>query len=169
MHAKRSDVGTSLAADPEDTKMTVVVELDELGLVDGSNTELSLDGRDQGRSLEQGAGEQLEDACKLCLAAGDLVVEAHNRHVLLSSTLLRLDKSCSSVNANDETSCDLRIESTTVTSLFYAEHALDPCDDFVGGGVGGFIELRTICQYGGMNGDRGIVLTFITPEETVVS
>lgn len=169
VHAEGSDVGASLAADPEDTEMTVVVELDKLGLVDGSDAELSLDGRDQGRSLEQGASKKLEDARKLGLAAGDLVVESHNRHVLLSCTLLRLDKSRGPVDANDETPCDLGVEGTAVAGLFYAEHALDPCDDFVGGGIGGFVELHTIRQYRGVVARREIVLTLMTPEETTVS
>lgn len=89
--AEGSDVGTSLTADPEDTKVSVIVELDELGLVDGSDTELTLDGRDQRRTLEQSAGEGLESAGKLSLAAGEFVVEADDSHVLLTGTLLGLD------------------------------------------------------------------------------
>jgi hypothetical protein len=62
VHAEGTDVGSSLARDPEDSKVTLVVELDELGLVDGANTELTLDGRDEGRALEEGSGEGLEAA-----------------------------------------------------------------------------------------------------------
>lgn len=70
-------------------------------------------------------------------------MESHNRYVLLSYTLLRFDEACGLVNANDEISCNLGIEGTTVTCFFNVEHALNPCDDFVGGGVGGFVELHT--------------------------
>lgn len=141
VHTECSDVSTGLAADPEDTEVTVVVELDELRLVDGPDTELTLDGRNQGGSLEQGTSEELEDASKLCPAARDLVVEAHNGDILLSGSLLGLDETCGTVDADNETSGDLGIESTTVAGLLCSEHALHPSDDFVGGGIGGLIEL----------------------------
>lgn len=136
-----TDVGTSLAANPEDTEVAVVVELDKLGLVDGTDTQLTLDGRNQRRALEEGASELLEYTGKLCLAAGNLVVESHNRDILLSGTLLGLDKTCGAVNADNQTSSDLGVESTAVTSLFYAKHALHPGDDFVGRGVRGLVEV----------------------------
>lgn len=112
-----SDVGTSLTADPEDTEVSVVVELDELALVDGSDTELTLDGRDQRRALEQSTGEGLESASELSLATGQLVVEADDSHILLSGTLLGLDKTSSAVDADDQATGNLGIESTRVTSL----------------------------------------------------
>lgn len=142
MYTKGSDVRASLAADPKDTEVAVIVEFDELRLVDGSDTKLTLDGRNQGRSLEEGAGEELEDASKLCLAARNLVVESHNRNVLLSGTLLGLNESRGSVDANDQTSCDFGVESTAVAGLFYTKHALYPGNDLMGGGVRWFIQLR---------------------------
>jgi hypothetical protein len=112
-----SDVGTSLTADPEDTEVTVVVELDELALVDGSDTELTLDGRDQRRTLEERTGEGLESAGELSLTTGQLVVEADDSHILLSGTLLRLDKTSGAVNADNQATGNLGIEGTAVTSL----------------------------------------------------
>lgn len=144
VHAERPDICAGLAADPEDTEVAVIVKLNELGLVDGSDTELSLDGGNQRRSLEQGAGEQLEDSCKLCLAARDLIVKSHYRHVLLSGTLLGLDESRGSVNANNKTARDFGIEGTAVAGLVHTEHSLYPGNNFVRGWVGGFIELRKV-------------------------
>lgn len=118
--AEGTDVGTSLAADPEDTEVAVVVKLDELALVDGSDTELALDGGDQGRALEQGTGESLERAGELGLAAGQLVVQANDGHILLTSSLLGLDKPGSTVNADNQASGDLGIKGTAVTSLLNA-------------------------------------------------
>lgn len=141
VHAQRTDVCASLAADPEDAEVTVVVELDELGLVDGSDAKLSLDGRNQGRALEQGASEQLEDASELGLAAGDLVVKSHHCHVLLSGTLLRLDESRGPVDTNNQTASDFGIKSAAVAGLFYTKHTLHPGDDFVGGRVRGLVKL----------------------------
>jgi hypothetical protein len=112
-----SDVGTSLTADPEDTEVTIVVELDELALVDGSDTELTLDGRDQRRTLEERTGEGLESAGELSLATGQLVVEADDSHILLSGTLLRLNKTSGAVNADNQATGNLGIEGTAVTSL----------------------------------------------------
>ena len=44
VHTQSSDIGTSLAADPEHAQASVIVKLDELALVDGSDTQLALDG-----------------------------------------------------------------------------------------------------------------------------
>lgn len=83
-----TDVGPGLARNPEDTKLSLVVELVKLALVDGSNTELSLDGTDKWRTLEQSTGQSLQCAGKLLLATRELVVHPDNTHVLLSGTLL---------------------------------------------------------------------------------
>lgn len=116
--AQGTDVGTGLAADPEDTQVAVVVELDELALVDGSDTELALDGGDQGRALEEGTGQGLEGAGELGLAAGELVVKADDGNVLLTGTLLGLDEAGGAVDADNQAAGNLGIEGTTVTSLF---------------------------------------------------
>ena len=60
MHAERSNVRSSFARDPEDGEMTVVVEFDEVALVDGSDSQLSLDGGNERRSLEECSGERFE-------------------------------------------------------------------------------------------------------------
>lgn len=83
VHAEGTDVGSSLARDPEDTKVTLVVELDKLGLVDGTDTKLTLDGRDEGRALEEGSGEGLEGASEGLLGL-ESSVKADNANVLLS-------------------------------------------------------------------------------------
>ena len=115
--AEGSDIGTGLAGNPEDTEMTVIVELDELRLVNGTDTKLALDGRDQRRSLEESTGEGLEGGSEGSLTAGDAVVEADNANVLLTSTLLGLDKSGGTVDADNQAAGDLGIEGTGVTSL----------------------------------------------------
>jgi hypothetical protein len=117
MHAQSTDVGTSFAADPEHAQLPLIVELIELALVNCSDTELTLDGRNERWPLEEGAGEGLKGACKLCLAAGQLVVHANNTHVLLSGSLLRLDETGRAVNADDEAASDLGVKSTAVASL----------------------------------------------------
>lgn len=117
VHAQCSDVGTSLAADPEDAEVSVVVELDELALVDGSDTEHTLDGGDQGRALEERTGEGLERTRELRPAAGQLIVQADHGDVLFSGTLLRLDEASGAVDADDEAACDLGIEGTAVSGL----------------------------------------------------
>lgn len=117
VHAKSTDIGTSLTADPEDTEVALIVKLDELALVDSSDTELTLDGRDQRRTLEQSTSEGLESASELSLTARQLVVEANDADVFLSGTLLGLDETSSTVNADNQTSSDLGIKSTTVASL----------------------------------------------------
>lgn len=116
--AEGSNVGAGLAADPEDTEVTVIVELNELAFMDGSDTELALDGGDQGRTLEERTGEGFERASELGLAAGQLVVKADDGDVFLSSTLLRLNETGGAVDANNQASGDLGIEGAAVASLF---------------------------------------------------
>jgi len=81
--------------------MAVVVELDELALVDRSNTKLAFDGRNERRSLEQGAGEGLKGLSERGLASWDGVVKSDHAHVLLTSSLLSLDKPCGAIDADD--------------------------------------------------------------------
>lgn len=117
VHTEGTDVGTGLAADPEDAQMTIVVELDKLALVDGSDTQLTFDSGDQRRTLEQSTGKRLQGLGKGSLTAWDLVVEADDSNVFFTSSLLRLDKTSGAVNADDETTGDLGIEGAGVTSL----------------------------------------------------
>jgi hypothetical protein len=117
VHAEGTDVGSGFAADPEDTELPLVVKLVEVALVDGTDTKLTLNGRDQRRTLEKRTGEGLESARKLRLAARELVMEADDANVLLSGTLLGLDETGGAVNADNQTSSDLGVEGSAVTSL----------------------------------------------------
>jgi hypothetical protein len=117
MHAKGTDVGSSLATDPEDTKVALIVELVKLALVDCADTELALDGGNQRWALEERAGEGLESASELGLAAGELVVETDDAHVFLSGALLRLDETGRAVDADDQAAGDFGVESSAVAGL----------------------------------------------------
>jgi hypothetical protein len=88
MDTQSSNVGTGFAADPENGEMPVVVELVQLALVDSSDTELSFDGGDERRSLEESSGEGLKSSRELRLSTGHGVVETNNTDVFLSGTLL---------------------------------------------------------------------------------
>jgi hypothetical protein len=117
VNTESTDVGTSLTADPEDTKVTLVIELVELALVDGTDTELTLDSRDERRTLEERTSQGLQSAAELSLATGNLVVETNDTDVLLTGTLLGLDQTGGTVNADNQAASDLGVESTTVTGL----------------------------------------------------
>ena len=117
VHAEGTDVGAGFAADPEDTQVAVIIKLDELALVDGTDTKLALDGRNQGRALEQSTSERLESLGEGSLATRDLVVQADDADVLLSGTLLGLDEARGTVDADDETSRHLGIEGSAVARL----------------------------------------------------
>jgi hypothetical protein len=136
-----TDVGTGLARNPKDTELSLIVKLVKVALVDGSDTELSLDGRDERRALEQGTSEGLEGASELLLAAGELAVQSDDTNILLTSTLLRLDQTSGAINADNQTSSDFGIEGAGVASTLTTQDALDPGDDFVRGGVGGLVEV----------------------------
>jgi len=151
--AERADVGAGLARDPEDAEVAVVVELDELAVVDGADAQLALDGRDEGRALEEGARERLDGARELLLGL-EGAVEAQDADVLLACerkeerqarrasqrersgsgrtcALLRLDEAGRAVDADGEAARDLGIEGARVARLLAAEDAADPGDDLV--------------------------------------
>lgn len=117
VHAESTDVGSGLAAHPEHAELPLIVKLVQLALVDGSNTELTLDSRNERRSLEKSSGEGLKSTRKLRLATRKLVVQADDAHILLSGTLLGLDETGGAVDADNETASDLGVKGTTVTSL----------------------------------------------------
>jgi hypothetical protein len=117
MNAEGTNVSSSLAADPENTQLPLVVELVQLALVDRSDTELALDGGDERRALEESSGERLQGARKLRLASRQLVVQADDADILLSGSLLRLDETGGAVNADNEAAGDLGVESAAVTGL----------------------------------------------------
>lgn len=136
-----TDVGTSLARNPEDTELSLVVELVKLALVNSSDTELSLDGGNKRGTLEESTSEGLEGAGELLLATRELVVQSDDTDILLTGTLLGLDQAGGAVDADNQTSSDLGIEGTGVTSTLATENALDPGDDFVRRRVGRLVEV----------------------------
>lgn len=138
--AEGPDIGTGLARDPEDAEVAVVVKLDELAVVNGADAELTLDGRDEGRALEQGAGQGLDRAAELLLRV-EGAVEAEDADVFLACALLTLDEAGGAVDADGEAAGDLGVEGARVTCLFAPEDAADPRDDLVRGGVRGLVEV----------------------------
>lgn len=127
---ERSNICSSLTADPEDGEVSLVVKLKKLRLVNGSDTELSLDGRNERRSLEQSSSEGLNCGREL-LDICETVMKAQYGDVFLSSSLLRFDKTSGTVDANDETACDLGVQCSRVTGLLDPQDPPDPCYDFV--------------------------------------
>lgn len=117
MNAKGSDIRAGLTANPEHTKVSLVVKLVKLALVDRADTELTLDSGDQRGSLEQRTRQGLQGPAELSLAARDLLVQTDHANVFFSGTLLRLDKASGTVNADDQTTGDLRIKRSTMASF----------------------------------------------------
>lgn len=134
MDTQSTHIGTSFTADPEDSQMSIVIKLEKLALVDGSDTELTLDGRNQRRTLEQGTSESLHGLSELLFIVKS-IVKTKDAHVLLTSTLLGLDQTGGAVDTDDQTSSDFGIESTTVASFLDAKNTTNPCDNFVRRGV----------------------------------
>lgn len=130
MHTKCSDICSCLAADPEDTEMALIVELQEFEFVNGTDTQLTLDSRDQRRTLEERTGQSLHGAVELLFGL-DLVVQSQNTDVFFSCTLLRLDEASGAIDADNETASDFGVKSAAVTGLFASQNALHPGDDFV--------------------------------------
>ena len=101
------------------------------------------------------SSERLKSARKLRLATRKLVVQADDAHILLSGTLLGLDETGGAVDADDEAAGDLGVEGAAVAGFFDAEDAAEPCDDFMGGGVGRFVEVDDAGPVGELAGGGG--------------
>lgn len=101
-------VSAGLAGNPEDTHIALLVVVKHLGLVDGADTELLLDGGDQGRSLEDGASQGHQGLLDL-LDLVNVLVELEDGDVLLTSGLLSLNQAGSIVNAGNQATGDLGI------------------------------------------------------------
>lgn len=138
--AQRPDIRASFARYPEDSEVSLLVELKEIGLVDGAYTKLPLDRGDERGSLEKGTSKSLN-----CAGEGSGIresrVEAEYGDVLLPSTLLGLDKTSCSVDTNNETAGDLGVECSTVSSLFHTKDPSQPGDDFMGRWVGRLVQV----------------------------
>lgn len=141
MDTECTDVGTGLAGHPEHGKLSLIVKLKQLALVDSTDTELTLDGGDERWSLEEGSGESLERAGKLGLTTRKLSMQSQNADILLSCALLALHKSSRAVDADNETSGNLWVKGSGVTGTLDTQDSLKPCDDFVGGWVRGLVEV----------------------------
>ena len=101
MNAESSNVGTRLARDPEDGKVTIIVEAVSLGLKDGAYSKLTLDGRDQRGALEQSTGKGLEGLAKGKLSTENSVMESNDADIALASALLGFDEASRAVNAKN--------------------------------------------------------------------
>lgn len=87
VYTECTNVRSSLTADPEHSQMPVVIKLEQLRFVDGPDSQLTLDGRDERGSLEQGTSKSINSLWKL-LDIVELVMQPQYGHVLFSSTLL---------------------------------------------------------------------------------
>lgn len=150
MDAKSSHVSAGFTAHPDDTHLLLSIVLDDLGLVDSSDSELSLDGGNKRGLLEHRTGELLESLIELARVL-NVVVETNDTDVLFTSTLLSLHETSSTVKADDEASGDLRIESAGVAGLLHLSDAIEellhPRHDLVRGRVGRLIQINnTVLQ-----------------------
>lgn len=84
MHTLGSDVGTSLAGDPEDTHISLLIVVKHFAFVDGTDTQLLLDGRDEWGSLEDGSYQTHEGLFYL-LYLFNVLMELEDGNVLFTS------------------------------------------------------------------------------------
>ena len=91
MNAQGTNVGTGLTGNPEYTHVALFIVLDKARFVDGSHTELLLDGGDQWGSLEKSTSESINCLLKL-LYLVELCVELDDSNVLFTSGLLGLNE-----------------------------------------------------------------------------
>ena len=117
MYAKSSDICSSLAADPEDRKMSVIVEFVKRALINRPYSQLSLDSGDQRRALKESSRKSLECSCEGSFSSRNLVMESDDANILFPSTLLRFHQSSRPIDTNNQAAGDFRIKSSAVASL----------------------------------------------------
>lgn len=108
VNTKSSNVGASLAGDPEDAEVAFVIVLNQTSLVNRADAQLLFYGRNKGRALKARSSEGIEGLFKLFYVV-QLLMQLHYSDVLFTSGLLSLDKSCRVVNANEQTTSNLGI------------------------------------------------------------
>ena len=82
-------------------------------------------------------------------------METDDADVFLAGTLLGFDETGGTVDTDNQTAGDFGVEGAGVAGLVDAEDALDPGDDFVGGGIGGLVEVDHT------RGDIGLEVTTV--------
>ena len=96
--------------------------------MNGPNSQLSLDGRNERWPLEQSTSKSLKSTRELSLTTGQFIMQANNTYVLFSGSLLRLDEAGGTIDADNKTAGNFGILSTTVASLFDSKYMLvDKC------------------------------------------
>jgi len=68
-------------------------------------------------------------------------VKSDNADVFFPGALLWFDESSGSINTHNEASCDFGIECAGMTGFLDSEDTFEPGDNFVGWGVGWFVEV----------------------------
>jgi len=97
---ERSNIGSGLTFNPDDTKIAFLVKLQEFGFVNGSYAELSFDGGNKGRTLKERSREGFDGAMKFFGIINGRV-KTNDTDVFFSSALLCLDESRGTINANN--------------------------------------------------------------------
>lgn len=83
VYTERTDIRAGLTRHPEDSQIAFLIKLKELGLVDGTNTELTLDSGDEWWALEESTSQGL-DSARESGSFGKGRMETKNSNVLLS-------------------------------------------------------------------------------------
>ena len=137
VNAQGSHVGSCLAIHPKNTQVSIFIVLQECTVVDGSNSKLSLDGRNERRSLEECPRECFHRSLNL----GNITSSVKTRQddISLSGSLLRLDQTSGAIDAYNQAARNFRIECSGVSRLFDPKNLFDPGDHLVGTRIGRLI------------------------------
>jgi hypothetical protein len=87
------------------------------------------------------SSERLAGLCKSLLTI-DGIMQTNNTDVLFTGSLLGLDKSGGTVNADNQTTSNFGVKGSRVSSLLYSQDSSDPCDNFMTTGVCWLVEVN---------------------------
>lgn len=110
--AHSPNIGTSLTRYPVDSHVSFLIEFEQFGFINMSNSDFFFDCRNQRRSLEACSSKGLKSLFDFLLGFVDLPVKLENSNVLLTSRLLSLHESRGIVDAGDEAAGDFRVQGT---------------------------------------------------------
>lgn len=87
------------------THVPFLIVIEQLAVVHGAHSQLTLDRRNERRPLEQSAAQLLQALLNLGHRV-DLRMQLEHGHVLFAGALLRLHQTRGAIDANDQTAYD---------------------------------------------------------------
>uniref|UniRef100_A0A2P2KIV7 Uncharacterized protein n=1 Tax=Rhizophora mucronata TaxID=61149 RepID=A0A2P2KIV7_RHIMU len=140
MYTHSPHISPCLTRNPKDNQVPIWIILQQLTLINGPNSKVPFNRRNNGRPLKHCPSKCFECSCHFCYIS-HFTVQSRHTNILFSGTLLRFNKASSPINANNQVTCYFRIQSATVARFLDPENPLNPGHHLVGRRICGFVQV----------------------------